>query len=182
MIDTGKIGDNAVCPPQLLAFDLSTDQLIYRHRPDPSTYVATSLFITPVSEFIYISKPYDLRAFGISIFLRWWWRWVTTSQHHKFRSPKKFKWNVEDGKVEWENVDEAVVVAQGIRMWMYRDDCGFDHHSEEKILFIDIFIPSLWHQVESPALSSATQQCRNASKYSESADRSVLTPITACIR
>lgn len=48
VIDAGKIGDNAVCPPQLLAFDLNTDQLIYRHRPDPSAYVGTSLFITPI--------------------------------------------------------------------------------------------------------------------------------------
>ncbi|XP_039753932.1 protein yellow-like isoform X2 [Pararge aegeria] len=48
VMDAGKIGENQVCPPQLLAFDLNTDQLIYRHKISASNYVATSLHVTPV--------------------------------------------------------------------------------------------------------------------------------------
>lgn len=32
VLDTGYIGDNSVCSPQLLVFDLNTDQLIQRYR------------------------------------------------------------------------------------------------------------------------------------------------------
>ncbi|XP_068631544.1 dopaminechrome tautomerase-like isoform X1 [Battus philenor] len=48
VLDAGKIGDKQVCPPQILAFDLRNDQLIYRHKVKESSYVAASLFITPV--------------------------------------------------------------------------------------------------------------------------------------
>ncbi|CAH2037590.1 unnamed protein product, partial [Iphiclides podalirius] len=48
VMDTGKIGDKEECPPQLLAFDLNTDELIYRHKVNSTSYVASSLFITPV--------------------------------------------------------------------------------------------------------------------------------------
>lgn len=54
-MDTGKIGDNQVCSPQLLAFDLTTDNMIYRHRLNDTTYIGNSLFITPVST----SKSYS---------------------------------------------------------------------------------------------------------------------------
>ncbi|CAH2106430.1 unnamed protein product [Euphydryas editha] len=76
VMDTGKIGEKAVCSPQLLAFDLSTDQLIYRHRPDPSSYIASSLFITPVVDvrgdrpndcsdtFVYVA---DVSGFGLLV-------------------------------------------------------------------------------------------------------------------
>lgn len=49
-MDAGKIGDTQYCPPQLLAFDLDTDRVVYRHIVNASNYIATSLFITPVSE------------------------------------------------------------------------------------------------------------------------------------
>ncbi|XP_075973485.1 major royal jelly protein 9-like isoform X2 [Anticarsia gemmatalis] len=48
VMDTGKIGDTQNCPPQLLAFDLVTDELIYRHVVDKSNYNDQSLFITPI--------------------------------------------------------------------------------------------------------------------------------------
>ncbi|XP_037964790.2 major royal jelly protein 1 isoform X1 [Plutella xylostella] len=48
VMDTGKIGDTQYCPPQLLAFDLGTDQLIYRFKVNSSLYTDTSLYITPV--------------------------------------------------------------------------------------------------------------------------------------
>nr|QHN70681.1 yellow-d [Limenitis arthemis astyanax] len=76
VMDAGKIGDNAVCPPQLLAYNLKTNELIYRHRPNPSTYIATSLFITPVVDvrgedpndcsdtFVYVA---DVSGFGLLV-------------------------------------------------------------------------------------------------------------------
>ncbi|XP_063533967.1 protein yellow-like isoform X1 [Cydia strobilella] len=76
VMDTGKIGDNQVCPPQLLAFDLSNDILIYRHRVNASNYVESSLFITPVVDirksspedcadtFVYVA---DVTGFGILV-------------------------------------------------------------------------------------------------------------------
>ncbi|GBP62853.1 Protein yellow [Eumeta japonica] len=47
VLDAGKIGDHQHCPPQLLAFHLATDELIYRHRFNSSVYNEASLFITP---------------------------------------------------------------------------------------------------------------------------------------
>jgi len=32
VVDTGTIGNQQVCPPQILAFDLKTDKVIYTHR------------------------------------------------------------------------------------------------------------------------------------------------------
>ncbi|CAK1547170.1 unnamed protein product [Leptosia nina] len=76
VMDTGKIGESQVCPPQLLAFDLHTDQLIYRHRVNASNYIATSLFITPVVDiggrgandcsetFVYVA---DVSGFGLLV-------------------------------------------------------------------------------------------------------------------
>jgi hypothetical protein len=48
VMDAGKIGDAQRCPPQVLAFDLNTDTLLYRHVVNASNYIATSLYITPV--------------------------------------------------------------------------------------------------------------------------------------
>ncbi|CAH0719371.1 unnamed protein product, partial [Brenthis ino] len=76
VMDAGTIGDKAVCPAQLLAFDLNTDQLIYRHRPGPNAYIATSVFITPVVDvrgegphdcadtFVYVA---DVSGFGLLV-------------------------------------------------------------------------------------------------------------------
>lgn len=49
VMDSGKIGESQVCPPQLLAFDLMTDQPVFRHVVNASNYLHSSLFITPVS-------------------------------------------------------------------------------------------------------------------------------------
>ncbi|XP_059469981.1 protein yellow-like [Neocloeon triangulifer] len=32
VVDTGKVGAQQICPPQIVAFDLLTDTIIYRHR------------------------------------------------------------------------------------------------------------------------------------------------------
>ncbi|XP_028174654.1 protein yellow-like isoform X1 [Ostrinia furnacalis] len=75
VMDAGKIGDLQYCPPQLLAFDLNTDQLIYRHVVNASNYIGTSLFITPVVDvrgtagncqdtFVYIA---DVSGFGMLV-------------------------------------------------------------------------------------------------------------------
>ena len=32
MIDNGRVGENQMCPPQLLAFDLNTDRLVERTK------------------------------------------------------------------------------------------------------------------------------------------------------
>ncbi|XP_022115594.1 protein yellow isoform X1 [Pieris rapae] len=76
VMDSGKIGEAQVCQPQLLAFNLHNDQLIYRHRVNASSYVASSLFITPVVDikghgpndcsgtFVYVA---DVSGFGILV-------------------------------------------------------------------------------------------------------------------
>lgn len=51
MLDTGKIGNTNVqnCPPQLVAFDLDTDQVIQRYKfPENQYKIGSSLYITPV--------------------------------------------------------------------------------------------------------------------------------------
>jgi len=49
VLDTGKIGDEWYCSPQLLVFDLGTDQLIHRYRFPSNVFKKdTSLFVTPV--------------------------------------------------------------------------------------------------------------------------------------
>lgn len=47
-MDAGKIGSLQHCQPQLLAFDLNTDRLVFRHKVNASSYTENSLFITPV--------------------------------------------------------------------------------------------------------------------------------------
>nr|XP_021189334.2 protein yellow isoform X1 [Helicoverpa armigera] len=76
VMDAGKIGDQQLCPPQLLAFDLATDQLIYRHIVNASLFTDQSLFITPVVDirprgpgdcantFVYVA---DVSAFAILV-------------------------------------------------------------------------------------------------------------------
>ncbi|KAL4712291.1 hypothetical protein ACJJTC_004053 [Scirpophaga incertulas] len=76
VMDAGKIGDRQVCPPQLMAFDLNTDTLIYRHVVNVSNYIATSLYITPVVDvrgstagdcsdtFVYVA---DVSGFGLLV-------------------------------------------------------------------------------------------------------------------
>ncbi|CAH0667385.1 unnamed protein product [Chilo suppressalis] len=76
VMDAGKIGDTQHCPPQLLAFDLDTDRLLYRHVVNASSYIGTSLFITPVVDvrgsgpgdcsdtFVYVA---DVSGFGMLV-------------------------------------------------------------------------------------------------------------------
>ncbi|XP_072932020.1 dopaminechrome tautomerase-like isoform X2 [Epargyreus clarus] len=76
VMDAGKINEKQVCPPQLLAFDLNTDQLVYRHIVNESKYIATSLFITPIVDvrgfddndcsdtFVYVA---DVSGFGMLV-------------------------------------------------------------------------------------------------------------------
>lgn len=49
VLDTGRIGANQFCPPQLLIFNLENDQLFHRYKFPAGQYrPGTSLFITPV--------------------------------------------------------------------------------------------------------------------------------------
>lgn len=79
VLDTGRIGDEQLCRPQLLVFDLRTDRLIHRYK-FPVTQVRTgmSLFVTPVVDvrdpgpggrcentMVYIA---DVTGFGILVY------------------------------------------------------------------------------------------------------------------
>ncbi|KAM7363837.1 L-dopachrome tautomerase yellow-e [Cochliomyia hominivorax] len=49
VIDSGMIGLHPECPPQLILFDLNTDQVIHRYRFNNSLYTSgASLFVTPI--------------------------------------------------------------------------------------------------------------------------------------
>ncbi|KAJ2946022.1 hypothetical protein O0L34_g4942 [Tuta absoluta] len=75
-MDSGKIGEQQLCPPQLVAFDLSTDQVVFRHKFDQSVYGTQSLFVTPVVDvrpaspgdcsdtFVYVA---DATGFGLVV-------------------------------------------------------------------------------------------------------------------
>ncbi|XP_041978077.1 protein yellow-like isoform X2 [Aricia agestis] len=71
VMDAGKIGDTARCPPQLLAFDLDTDRLVFRHKIDKAQ-TPTSLFITPVVDvrescgdtYVYVA---DVTGYGLLV-------------------------------------------------------------------------------------------------------------------
>ncbi|XP_049868939.1 protein yellow-like isoform X2 [Pectinophora gossypiella] len=76
VMDTGKIGDHQWCPPQLLAFNLMNDMLVFRHRFNQSIYTSTSLFVTPVVDvrpqspgdcydtFVYVA---DVAGYGLVV-------------------------------------------------------------------------------------------------------------------
>ena len=49
VVDTGKIGADFYCQPQLIIFNLKNDKLVHRFKFDRSLYRDTSLFLTPVS-------------------------------------------------------------------------------------------------------------------------------------
>lgn len=48
VIDSGRIGDNQLCQPQLLIFDLATDVLLKRYKFDNTMYSSSSIFANPV--------------------------------------------------------------------------------------------------------------------------------------
>jgi hypothetical protein len=53
VLDSGKIGRNQVCQPQLLIFNLSNDKLVKRFRFPKDLYSDAGLFITPVSSSLF---------------------------------------------------------------------------------------------------------------------------------
>lgn len=55
VLDTGVIGSERKCPPQLLLFNLYNDRLIKRYRFPKSQYTDMSLFITPV-RFLHVTN------------------------------------------------------------------------------------------------------------------------------
>ncbi|CAG9584626.1 unnamed protein product [Danaus chrysippus] len=76
VVDTGKIGTQQKCQPQVLAFDLRTDQLIYRHRVPSENFIGTTRFANLVVDvrgsgpndcadtFVYVA---DLSGFGLLV-------------------------------------------------------------------------------------------------------------------
>lgn len=48
VLDSGKIGDNVMCPPQLLSYSLLTDKLLTRYKFPQNTYKTGSILLTPV--------------------------------------------------------------------------------------------------------------------------------------
>ncbi|XP_076243481.1 major royal jelly protein 9-like [Calliopsis andreniformis] len=78
VLDTGIIGNNAVCPPQLLVFDLLTDNLIERvqipHDVAVNTTSGKGLLVTPVVQtfgfrcsrtFVYLA---DVEGYAILVY------------------------------------------------------------------------------------------------------------------
>ncbi|XP_030751653.1 major royal jelly protein 3-like isoform X2 [Sitophilus oryzae] len=47
VLDTGKIGSNIICRPQILAFDVETNQVIHRHELGTEVVGAQYLLVTP---------------------------------------------------------------------------------------------------------------------------------------
>ncbi|XP_050297854.1 major royal jelly protein 3-like isoform X2 [Anthonomus grandis grandis] len=47
VLDTGKIGDNIVCKPQVLAFDLTTNQVLHRHEFPDDVVTQQYVLVTP---------------------------------------------------------------------------------------------------------------------------------------
>jgi Major royal jelly protein len=52
VLDTGKIGDNFKCDPQLLIFNLKDDTVLRRHVFDKKVFTAQSLLVNPVSDYV----------------------------------------------------------------------------------------------------------------------------------
>ncbi|CAH1129711.1 unnamed protein product [Ceutorhynchus assimilis] len=50
VMDDGYIGSDSTCPPQLLAFDLKTDKLLYKYEVPYEQYQNVSSFIAPTAE------------------------------------------------------------------------------------------------------------------------------------
>ncbi|XP_037026149.1 major royal jelly protein 1-like [Bradysia coprophila] len=79
ILDSGRIGDNQLCAPQIVVFDLNTDLLIHRYKfPDNVYKPGVSLFITPVVDvrdpgplgacantMVYIA---DVNGFGVIVY------------------------------------------------------------------------------------------------------------------
>lgn len=48
VLDTGKVGDDQVCPPQLLSFSLRTNKILSQYKFPNDHVKSDSLFVTPV--------------------------------------------------------------------------------------------------------------------------------------
>ncbi|XP_060521668.1 major royal jelly protein 3-like isoform X2 [Cylas formicarius] len=76
VLDSGKIGTELICQPQILIFDPETDNLVHRYEFPPSVLSPISLLITPAVDvrdadlgcgdtFVYIA---DVKGFGIVVY------------------------------------------------------------------------------------------------------------------
>ncbi|XP_022916856.1 dopaminechrome tautomerase-like isoform X2 [Onthophagus taurus] len=73
VMDTGKILDKQVCPPQIIAFDLKDNRKIHQFDLDKSLYSDASIFVTPIVDtrdncqktFVYLA---DCQAFSIVVY------------------------------------------------------------------------------------------------------------------
>lgn len=53
-MDTGRVADEQLCPPQILVFDLSTDTLVHRYKVPAKQYTSgMAYFIQIVSILAY---------------------------------------------------------------------------------------------------------------------------------
>jgi hypothetical protein len=50
ILDSGMIGSERYCPPELIVVDLSTDTIIHRYTFPESQFTHKSIFIKPVSD------------------------------------------------------------------------------------------------------------------------------------
>nr|ATB56351.1 yellow-d1 [Leptinotarsa decemlineata] len=50
VLDTGRLVDKMICPPQLLAFDLKTNRVIHKYEIPNSQIESRSILVTPVVE------------------------------------------------------------------------------------------------------------------------------------
>ncbi|KAF5288324.1 hypothetical protein FQR65_LT12058 [Abscondita terminalis] len=75
LLDTGRIGNKQLCSPQILAFDLQTNNLIHRYEIPKDQIESTSILVTPVVDvrnpkdgcydtFVYVA---DCQAFSIIV-------------------------------------------------------------------------------------------------------------------
>ncbi|NP_001161913.1 yellow-e3 precursor [Tribolium castaneum] len=76
VLDTGRLKETQVCPPQILAFDLQTDQLIHRFQLPKGIVEPRSILVTPVVDvrdahakckdtFIYIA---DCQTYSVIVY------------------------------------------------------------------------------------------------------------------
>ncbi|KAK4874683.1 hypothetical protein RN001_014043 [Aquatica leii] len=56
LLDTGRIGSHQLCPPQILAFDLKTNNLIHRYEIPKDQLESTSILVTPIVD---VRNPHE---------------------------------------------------------------------------------------------------------------------------
>lgn len=76
VLDAGRVGDQFICPPQILAFDLRTNARIVKYELPTTQYESRSIFVTPIVDvvstinscintFVYLA---DCQAFSLVVF------------------------------------------------------------------------------------------------------------------